>query len=586
VAESSESTPARLEARRLGLIARIRAAAMRHEPIRGYALLSPTMVWMLLVLATPLIILVTLSFWTQQYLDFDRSFSINNYIDFYEKPIILKLLIKSVKISGIVTFVTVLLAYPAAYFIAFKVEKNKLMWLILITVPFWISYLLRIFAWKVVLGYKGVINSGLMSLGIIDAPLEFILYNPTAVVITLAHAWAAFAILPIYVSLEKIDRSLLEAAADLGEGPVMSFVRVTLPLSMPGIIAASLLIFIPTTGDYVTPNLVGGPTGIMIGNIIGSLFGKSNNWPLGAATAVMSMMFITILVCAFLWFTKRVRNPVTMIASETRKSDQFGWLGIYTVIYLVFIYMPVLVLPVFSFNDSIYVAFPLKGFTFKWYEDMANNTGMIVALMNSIKVGAVVAVLSTIFGTLAAKAVTRYRMPGREPVVGFIMLPLVIPGVILGIALLVMINTVGIPLSLFTIGVGHMLVCIPFSMLVMISCLEGFDKHLEEAALDLGENPWWTFWRVTFPLAIQGLIASLLLTFTISFDEFILAFFLSGTDVTLPVFIWSQLRFPNMLPGVLALGTAVLTVSFVMITFAEWLRKQGNRMRQTNYGKL
>jgi spermidine/putrescine transport system permease protein len=285
---------------------------MRHEPLRGYALLSPTMVWMLVALAIPLVILVTLSFWTQasNSLDFDRSFSLKNYIVFFEKPIYLKLLLKSVKISGAVTLATVLLAYPAAYFIAFKVKTNKLVWLILITVPFWTSYLLRVFAWKVVLGFNGVINSGLMTLGIIEAPLEFILYNPTAVVITLAHAWAAFAILPIYVSLEKIDRSLLEAAADLGEGPAMSFLRVTLPLSMPGVIVSSLLVFIPTTGDYVTPNLVGGPTGIMIGNIVVSLFGNANNWPLGATTAVMSMLFIAFLVCIFLWLTKLFRERV------------------------------------------------------------------------------------------------------------------------------------------------------------------------------------------------------------------------------------------------------------------------------------
>ena len=308
--ERAKVAPVRLEAPRLGLFARIRAAGMRHEPLRGYALLSPTMAWMLLTLAIPLAILVTLSFWTQVYLDFDRSFSLNNYIVFFEKPIYLKLLLKSVKISGAVTLATVLLAYPTAYFIAFKVKTNKLVWLILITVPFWTSYLLRVFAWKVVLGFNGVINSGLMTLGIIEAPLEFILYNPTAVVITLAHAWAAFAILPIYVSLEKIDRSLLEAAADLGEGPGMSFLRVTLPLSMPGVIVSSLLVFIPTTGDYVTPNLVGGPTGIMIGNIVVSLFGNANNWPLGATTAVMSMLFIAFLVCIFFWLTKMFRERV------------------------------------------------------------------------------------------------------------------------------------------------------------------------------------------------------------------------------------------------------------------------------------
>lgn len=263
-------------------------------------------------------------------------------------------------------------------------------------------------------------------------------------------------------------------------------------------------------------------------------------------------------------------------ASWTRRTERFGGLGVYTVIYLAFIYGPVLVLPIFSFNDSIYVAFPLKGFTLQWYRDMVNNPGMLDALWNSLKVGGTVAVLSTVFGTLAAKAVTRYRMPGRGPVLGFIMLPLVIPEIIMGIALLVMASTGGIDLSLITIGIGHMLLCIPFSMVVMISRLEGFDKNLEEAAQDLGENSWWTFWRVTFPLAIPGLIASLLLTFTISFDEFILAFFLAGTDVTLPVFIWSQLRFPQNLPGVLALGACILVFSFVVVFFSQWLRLRGS----------
>jgi spermidine/putrescine transport system permease protein len=194
-----------------------------------------------------------------------------------------------------------------AYFLAFRVTRHKMAWLILITVPFWTSYLLRVFAWKVILGYNGVINSGLISLGLIDKPLEFLLYNPFAVVITLAHAWAAVAILPIYVSLEKIDRSLLEAATDLGDSHLERFLRITLPLSLPGVIAASLLVFIPTVGDYITPTLVGGTDGIMIGNVVQSLFSKGNNAPLAAAVSIVSMMTITIMVCIFLWFVGRGR---------------------------------------------------------------------------------------------------------------------------------------------------------------------------------------------------------------------------------------------------------------------------------------
>ena len=254
---------------------------------------------------------------------------------------------------------------------------------------------------------------------------------------------------------------------------------------------------------------------------------------------------------------------------------KFGGLGVYAVLYLAFVYIPVLFLPLFSFNDSIYIAFPLKGFTFEWYGKMASSPGLLAALYNSIKVATIVSFVATIMAILAAKAVTRYRMPGRGPVVGFIMIPLVIPGIILGIALLVVANMSGLGLSLLTIGVGHTLVCVPFAMLVMISRLEGFDKNLEEASLDLGEGAWMTFWRVTFPLAIPGIIASLLLSFTISFDEFILAFFLAGTDVTLPVYIWSQLRFPAKLPSVLALGAVILASSFVVVSFAEWFRRRG-----------
>lgn len=261
---------------------------------------------------------------------------------------------------------------------------------------------------------------------------------------------------------------------------------------------------------------------------------------------------------------------------------RFDMLMVYAVVYMFFIYAPVLLLPIFSLNDSIYVAFPLKGLTFEWYRQMANNTGMISALENSVKVGMVVAIISTAFGLLAAKAVTRYELPWKGPVTGLIMLPLVVPYIIMGIALLSFIRrTLGLDLSLFTIGAAHVLVCVPFSMLVLISRLEGFDKNLEEASLDLGETGWSTFWRVTFPLAVPGVVASLLLSFTTSFDEFLLAFFLAGNETTLPIFIYSQLRFPNRLPSVLSLGTCILLVSFIVVTFSEWLRRRGVQGKDT-----
>jgi spermidine/putrescine transport system permease protein len=287
-----------------GFRRRLRLAWSRREGLRGYALISPTLLAMILLLGAPLVSLVVLSFWTQTYFEFDTTPTMRNYaklVNWQESPVYLRTLWRSLLMAGAATIAVVLLAYPIAYFLAFRVRQHKMIWLVLITVPFWTSYLLRIFAWKVILGFNGLINSSLIGLGLIDEPLEFLLYNQAAVTLTLAHAWAAYAILPIYVSLEKIDRSLLEAATDLGKGPVARFLKVTLPLSLPGTVAAALLVFIPTVGDYVTPTLVGGSSGLMVGNVIQSLFGKANDAPLGAALSIFTMGVVTLLVCALLW---------------------------------------------------------------------------------------------------------------------------------------------------------------------------------------------------------------------------------------------------------------------------------------------
>jgi len=282
-----------------GFLDRLRAFYLRSDAAKGYALMSPVMITMILLLAAPLILLVLYSFWTQVGLTVDTTFTADRYRYLLEKQSYIDIFWRSIQTSGIVTLVTVGLAYPMAYFVAFGVKKNKFIWLILLTIPFWTSYLLRAFSWKIILGYNGVINSGLISVGLIHEPLSFLLYNQISVVITLAHAYAAFAILPIYVSLEKIDRTLLEAAADLGDGAWARFWRVTFPLSLPGVIGASVLIFVPTTGDYVTPALVGGPTGQMIANIIQVQFLKIGDWPLGSALAISAMAGVAILVMLF-----------------------------------------------------------------------------------------------------------------------------------------------------------------------------------------------------------------------------------------------------------------------------------------------
>ncbi|MFT7059698.1 MAG: spermidine/putrescine transport system permease protein [Pseudorhodobacter sp.] len=278
----------------------------KSEAGNGLLMISPPAIYAILLLAAPLGTILLYSFLTDGYLEIIRTFTFTNYIEAWTNELYRTVMLRSLFVSMSVTFVTVALAFPIAYFVSFHVEPSKKsLWLFLITIPFWTSYLIRVFLWKVILGYNGVVNSSLLGLGLIEEPLTFILYNVNSVIITLAHAYAPFAILPIFVSLEKIDRALLEAGQDLGESRFMTFVRVTLPLAMPGVVASVLIVFIPTIGDYVTPQLVGGPEGRMVANLIQLQYLKLDNYPLGSAIAVSAMAIVALVSVVFLALNSR-----------------------------------------------------------------------------------------------------------------------------------------------------------------------------------------------------------------------------------------------------------------------------------------
>ena len=278
---------------------------IKEETKKGWRLLSIPFSFSLFLLAAPLTMMFLLSFWTQDYLTLDKTFTFNNYIEATTKPVYKLLFTRSLLISLTATFFTVLLAFPMAYFISFYGGERKALWLFLITIPFWTSYLIRMFLWKIILGYNGVLNSFLIWLEMITEPLTFLLYNANAVVLALTHGWAPFAILPIFVSLEKIDRSLLEASKDLGDTAFDQFFRIILPLSAPGVSGAALIIFIPTVGDYITPKLVGGTDGLMIANMIQVQFSKANNAPLAAALSVSSLMIVSFISIVFVLFNRK-----------------------------------------------------------------------------------------------------------------------------------------------------------------------------------------------------------------------------------------------------------------------------------------
>ena len=258
----------------------------------------PPFVWLILLFVAPLLLAVLISFRGERGpLDFGNlQLSTAQYGKIVDSPSWVRLLGVSAVMALVVAVTATLLAFPIAYFLAFRARQRAPIFLILLLIPAASSFLLRVMAWKLLLGSGGAINSFLVWIGLIHEPIGLLLYSQAAVVITLIYVWIPFAALPIYAALQRVERSHLEAAADLGSGPWSRFWRVTVPLSLPGVLATFFMVFIPTVGEYITPSLVGGTQGIMYGNLIQDFFTRAGNWPLGSALAVIMLVLTLALV--------------------------------------------------------------------------------------------------------------------------------------------------------------------------------------------------------------------------------------------------------------------------------------------------
>lgn len=252
-------------------------------------------------------------------------------------------------------------------------------------------------------------------------------------------------------------------------------------------------------------------------------------------------------------------------------------LALYVLVYLIFLYLPVALIPLFSFNDSVQAAFPLKGFTLSWYASLSGSPTLSGALMTSLLIGVIAAFIATLCGTTIAYMDVHGRSRLAGLISGIARLPILIPGVIVGISLLILVNLAGFGPSRFAIILGHVLVALPTTVVIMRGRFSSIPKSIPEVAEDLGAREWTSFRRVMLPLAYPAIGSAFMLAFLTSFDEFIVAFFLSGTEPTLPLYIWAQLRFPKSLPSVMALGTTILVASILIAGLAELLRQSGLR---------
>jgi spermidine/putrescine transport system permease protein len=261
------------------------------------AITLPPLLWVAVFLLFPYVLLFFYSFWlvspTQTIV---HSWTLDNYRELFRVNVYLQTLFRSMWIAARVMIFSLMLGYPLAYYLSFHAGKRKDLFYQLVIIPLWVSYLVRAYAWKTILGSDGVLNTLLQYMHLTKHPLEFLLYSPFAVVLTLTHIYTPFAFLPIYASLEHIPRNLVEASHDLGASPFQTFWRVIFPLSIPGVVAGATFAFVLSLGDFLAPLLLGGPNGIMISNIVVSLFGAAYNWPLGAAISLCMLILVLALL--------------------------------------------------------------------------------------------------------------------------------------------------------------------------------------------------------------------------------------------------------------------------------------------------
>lgn len=262
------------------------------------ALFFMPLAWVILLLVVPYGIMISVSFWTRQFPLFFPDFQFGNYMQIMSDPQYTTVILRTLKIAALVTAGSLLLGYPLAYFLAFTVRTAAMRNLLYMSVivPLWVSYLLRAYTWKIILGTDGALNSLLVSTGIVDAPLDMFLYNQSAMVITLVYIFVPFMVMPLFTVLDNIPRRLIEASEDLGVGPFMTFWKVILPLSLGGVVAGSTMTFCLAFGDFVAPVLVGGPDGTMVANLLQTQFGAALNWPLGSALATLILILVLVLL--------------------------------------------------------------------------------------------------------------------------------------------------------------------------------------------------------------------------------------------------------------------------------------------------
>jgi spermidine/putrescine transport system permease protein len=538
---------------------RAKTSALSHP-----LLALPATSFILIAFFVPLVVLAVYSLWpTTNTGQIIHHFTLENYKRALGQSAYQETLLTTFWFVGLSSLITVLLVFPFAYFVALKARpQRRIIWILLGILPFWTSYLIRVFAWQNMFGETGLINEALVRIHLISTPLGFFGFNRPAIVITFVYLLFPLAFLTTYITLERMDPTLLEASSDLGARPWARVVRIILPIARTGLIAGFILAFITMAGDYVTPELIGGTQGSFYANLITNQFGESQQWGFGAALSfvLLASVFVLLLIL------RRAAGAVESAGEYTRRyvRSRSPFLLGYAILFVCFLYIPIALLVVFSLNTSSSVGFPIEGVTLSWFSKAFNDPQVVAAFKTSISVAAVAVGASLLLGTPAAMYFTRSKGRWRAFALGVVSTPIFLPPVVLGLAIIIGLHAIHLERGLWTIMVGHTVIVLPIVTLLIVTRLEGLDRNQELAAQDLGAKPWQTFLRVSLPQALPGIIAAAMIGFAISMDEFIMTFLITGSQTTLPLYIFGSIRFV-ITPELTAISCLLLAASSVLV---------------------
>lgn len=578
--------------------------------------LYPALIFLFLIFLYPVSQLLWLSLFGT-----DGTLTPVHYERLYGSPLYFQVLKNTLFVSGWTAALCILGGYPVAYLLSTTKESTKSSLILWVLLPFWTSFLVRTFAWIVLLGRNGALNNALQAIGLTDGPID-ILYSMTSVMVGMVHALMPLAVLTMLSVMETIDRNLMPAAFTMGARGGQAFWRIYFPLSLPGVAAAGLLVFITSLGFFITPALLGNPRQTMIAQIIIQQVEEMLNYAF--AGAISMLLLVTSLIVFYLYDRalgmstlaggdtqgqkgeiKRgvlsmgfsaVGGLITAILGQVSDWIAIAWgviagtrpdrpprlssrstLRLVVGLMLIFLAGPAFFIVPVSFTTQGFIEWPPTFFSLKWYEAVFEHSIWMSAILRSLYVGVVTAICAMIIGVPASFFLARRQFMGKTVALAFFLSPLILPRIIIAVALFYFYAPLGLIGTETGLILGHTVLALPYVVITVMAVLKNYDRRLDQAASSLGARPARVLWHITMPMIKPGLVAAFLFAFVTSFDELTIALFISaGVASTLPKQMWDD-AILQVSPTLAAISTLLLIFVTIVILLADYFQRSSRR---------